>query len=211
MGADALDLTSGMARCGACGSVFNFIQRSAAAVKMMPRPRRMLVTQRNELWTCTWQWFQLRDLAMAAFCLLWDTFLVFWYYTSFGAPGPMKWIAIFFPMIHVAVGISFTYAVLARFMNRTTVKLNDGWLDIVHYPLPWRGNRRMHAQEIHQLFCDWSKSRDDVHYHLSAVLRDGRRIRLLNLPALADARFLEQQIESRLGIIPQPVSGECSA
>jgi hypothetical protein len=111
---------------------------------------------------------------------------------------------------------SLTYSVLTGFLNRTVVEVSDLILTIRHGPLPWWGNRELPRSQIEQLFCErtWARTNQNQcgpQYQLYATMGEGKKLRLLGgFRYLGEARFLEQQIERRLGIKPQAVVGECT-
>jgi hypothetical protein len=162
-----------------------------------------------------WRWFTAAYLGIAVFCIAWDSFLIFWYTAALHSHGP--WLMTVFPIGHVAVGVGLTYAVLCGFLNSTTMQISPDGLTIRHGPVPTFGNRQLSASQIRQPFCERSKastssSRNNSAstYQLSAMLNDGRKIKLVTgLRELGDALYLEKQIEVAMNIVPQPVAGEC--
>lgn len=157
------------------------------------------------------RWFSPKYVFMAFFCVAWDSFLVFWY--SHATSGP--WIVSVFPIAHVAVGIGLTYSTLAGFFNRTTIAVERGSLSIRHAPVPWMGNRTVATADLDQLFCQQkisgrtNNSGPSVSYAVLARLKDRRILKLLSgLPEADQALFIEQAIETRLGIEDVAVLGE---
>jgi hypothetical protein len=118
-----------------------------------------------------------------------------------------------FPIAHVAVGVGLTYYTLAGFFNRSRILVTRQEVVIAHGPLPWRGNLRISALDLEQLYCQEEANRGKngtyYRYQLSALLRDGRKIKLLsNLSKPDTALFIEQQIEKWLSIKDRRVEGE---
>lgn len=158
-------------------------------------------------------WYSHGLLFLAVFCLFWDGFLVNWYRIVLGADTGPGLLFFVFPLIHVAVGVGLTYRTLAGFLNKTWITVTADEVTVRHGPLPWFGNLALSSADIQQLYCEQSVSRGKngtgASYRLSAVLRDGRSLDLLrSLSSAAEARYLEQRIEERLGIEDAPVAGE---
>jgi hypothetical protein len=158
-------------------------------------------------------WYSPTLFFLVFFCVAWDSFLFFWYSTALTVEGPPSLLMVIFPAAHVAVGVGLTYRTLAGFVNKTRVTVTPDELTVRHGPLPWRGNVSLPAAALTQLYCEETvthgKNGTSRTYTLSAVLRDGRKIALIKaLPEAAQALFLEQLIEERLGIRDAPVGGE---
>jgi hypothetical protein len=153
------------------------------------------------------RWFALRDLVMVAFCVFWDGWIVNWY-----AHGPMPWEAILFPLIHVGAGVFITYVTLAGLLNRTRITVEGGLLTVRHGPLPWRAPRPIDVTRIRQLYCEQIVSSGkgrSVSYTVCAVIDGDERVQLLkSLQDRAEALYIEQALEERLGIEDGPVAGE---
>jgi hypothetical protein len=223
-----------VARCRACDAVFAFeheLRREPAAelgamvpdgpfrsrldvprVRRrgpVPRPERFRIATTGGL-DVSWHWFSPKYLFLALFCVAWDSFLVFWYGTVLFTGGP--WIAVVFPVVHVAVGVGLTYSVLAHFLNRTRVSVDGDVLRVRHAPLPWAGARAIPVHDVAQIYCEHrqpSTSRSGRTFAVSAVLRSGDKVTLLKgLEDANDALYLEQAIEDFLRIDDAPVGGE---
>lgn len=158
------------------------------------------------------RWFTPMIVFLAFFCIAWDAFLIFWYFLAFTMNGP--WIMKVFPIVHVAVGLALTYYVLASLLNTTTLLIRDGVLQVRHAPLPWWGQQSLPSDEIAQVFVQQDQSygrhgRVQFQYSVSAVMKSGLKMPILTgLPDADQAQFVEQRIESYLGITDQPVAGE---
>ncbi len=162
--------------------------------------------------TLIYTWFRPLYVLMLFFCIFWDGFLVFWYRTALAHPSPGS-IMLWFPLLHVGVGVGITYSTIAGFLNRTRVTVNAGEVTIRHGPLPWIGNRNVPAGEIRQLFREETistgRSGSSATYHLNAITRENRKLRLIRgIPAADVALYLEQEIEKALGIEDRKVAGE---
>jgi hypothetical protein len=140
-------------------------------------------------------------------CVFWDGCLVLWYARAFQSAS---FIELLFPVIHLAVGVFVTYWTICGFLNRTTISLERGTLSVRHGPLPWPGNLRIESASLDQLFCkEQVDSRGSRKYSLNALLRNGGSVALLERLSDPDhALYLEQLLETRLGIVDVAVVGE---
>lgn len=212
-----INVQTGIAKCGDCNAVFGFADKVPGAnpyggsKRTVEMPKGYSVNQLGTGMEIIRRWLSPKYVVMLFFCVFWDGFLVFWYFMAFREGGPL--VAKLFPLIHVGVGVFLTYTVIAGFLNRTRITVNMAELEIKHYPLPWPGNRIVPRHELEQLFCEEKISRGkngvSYAYVLSAVMRDGSRVKLVSgLDKPENALFLEQQIEGYLGISDRPVAGE---
>ena len=118
-------------------------------------------------------------------------------------------------VLALAFGVSCIYLLGLVLFNRTVVEVTSERVSFSHGPLPWIMPRRVvGAREITQVFCvDHARDIDlgvrDYDYELKATMADGQTVSLLeDIPNLKQARYLEQEIERRLGIADRPVPGE---
>ncbi len=224
--AEDIDLDKLLAKCRSCNNVFGFRQSVSdeeargenrlppGAVRTIPgRPPKMVVDDGGGTWSVRWRWFTPGVFVLLFFCIAWDSFLFFWYSVAVGHDAP--WIAVVFPIGHVAVGVGLTYVVVATFVNSTVIELAGGQLSIRHGPLPWFGDRTVLADDIAQVFCaeNWSKATQDRSstrsFDLSAVLKDSTRVKLCGgFKTPDEPKYLEYELERQLRIVPQPVGGE---
>ena len=206
-------LAAGLATCASCGSQMNLtatfspdetpVQRRApvALPKGMTYENTLHGTQ------ITRTWFTPAAFGLLLFCVFWDGFLVFWYFTvkKTGAPD----IALMLPIVHVLVGVFLSYFAAASFLNRTHVTVERGLLQIRHAPLPWPGPRGLGTAQIRQLFCKRHVSRSKngvrISWQLWALTDAGVRRKLLSGLELDQALYLEQELEKALGLENTPV------
>lgn len=230
--AEDVDLPTSMAKCRNCNAVFSFADRVRRAPVVQrerlraPRPEGIVVRETDAKFTepgyrnapknggsitIVRRWFSPHFIFLTFFCVAWDAFLVFWYSTATSGPGPFALIAVIFPLAHVAVGVGLTYYTIAGYVNRTTFHLDAHSLTVRHAPLPWKGNHTLAREDIQQLYCEeqvnQGKNGPTRSYYLSAVLVDGRQVRLASMPA-EQARYIEDLLEERLGISDMSVPGE---
>ena len=151
------------------------------------------------------------------FCLLWNGLLFgchrlfFDIHSSFVdqliAVGPFALGLLLF----LFVGVWTTYSALCGLINRTEIRVTTDALSIRHYPLPWSGNVQVRVATIDQLFCEEIEGGNSVIYNVGVKLKNGQQVRLLyRFLHKAQAAFIEQQVEQRLGIPDHPVAGEAS-
>lgn len=158
----------------------------------------------------TRRWFGWQVVFMTAFAAFWDGFLVVWYMQA-GKSGDLM--MVLFPLIHVGVGVGITYHAFIGWFNRTHIVFSPRKLTIAHRPFPWIGSLELNARTLKQLYSKERISRGrngtSVTYEVHAVTKDGRSRRILGgLENSEQALYIEQEIESYLGIEDRPVRGE---
>ena len=155
------------------------------------------------------RWFGLHLLFLLFFCIAWDGFLIFWYSIALTQEN-VPWIMVVFPVGHLAVGVGLTYYVVAGFMNRTEIACDGSTLSVRHFPLPWPGALTLRCADAEQFFTvEHIGSEGSRSYEVCAVLRDGRKVEVLgSLTNPGEALFLEQTLESYLGLENRAVAGE---
>jgi hypothetical protein len=140
--------------------------------------------------------------------------LVVWYSTALAHPDkPGAQFALVFPLLHVAVGVGITYWTLATLVNATTIVARNGMLSVRHGPIPWWANCDVAIKDIEQLYCERQfvrgKRGSGRTYSVNALLTNGqKKIVLKSLTEGDEARFIEQEIEARVGIADARVVGE---
>ena len=186
-------------------------QANARAPIPVPLPANVHVEARGRDLVIVRRWFSWVYLFLAFFCVIWNSFLVFFYGILIASDAPLPFLL--FPALHAAVGAFLTYMTLAGFVNRTTFTVERDHLAVRHGPLPWRGNRDVSTTSLLQLFCTEQVSRSrngtTIRYSVEAVLTDGGHLKLATgLDAREQALFIEQALEKHLGIQDRPVRSE---
>lgn len=221
--AEDMNLATGLAKCRSCHAILNFAEKLGTAVPgpgdcvprkrpPVPRPERFRLEETGNDLRVTWRWFSWGFLFLLAFCIAWDSFLVFWYVMAFGMGAP--WIFKVFPVLHLAVGVGLTYFTVAGFLNRTVLELTPEVLTVWHGPVPWPGNITLPTLDMTQFYCveDLPRARHGrphLTFQLCALLNDGRKVKLLTgIDERDHVLFLEQTLEKWLGLKDQPVGGE---
>jgi hypothetical protein len=116
----------------------------------------------------------------------------------------------------ILIGIFLVYCLAATYRNSTTISVKKDNLSIKHSPLAWPGNRTIPKSELDQLYVvkgsTIKSGGTKIHYYnLKAKLKNGKHTILISaLPSKEVALFLEQQIETYMGIVDYIVEGELS-
>jgi len=221
--ADDIHVDMRIAKCSSCKTVMDLATRgpmpvTPAARAPVPLPEKVVVRDEGGRMTIQWRWWSPKYLFLLFFCVFWDGFLLLWYgiaAASFfsGKGGGELIVMVLFPLLHVAAGVGMTYWVISGFLNSTTVQAGSGHLAVRHHPLPWPGKVDVQTQEIEQIFCLERKHRGKHGYsytyevHFADHMGKQRKL-LTGLSKPEQALFLEQKLESFLGIADRPVDGE---
>ena len=156
----------------------------------------------------SWRWWTWAHLFLVFFCIAWDGFLVFWYAMALFAPskGGFQWIAVLFPICHVAVGVGLTYFLIASALNRTVLTLDAHELRVRHGPIPWLlGNRTIERKRIHRLKLSSTVSRNrgssSVSYALLAELDpEGQVTAVRSFQDAEHAEYVARMLAARLEV-----------
>ena len=213
--ADALESQEEFIKCAYCGSLATLPGRRRA-MPFQERPPQALPLGMEIQPTAhgvvlTRRWFTWVVVFLIPFCLVWDGFLLVWYGMALTTDAPAM--ALWFPLVHVAVGVFLTYFTLACLINRTRLSIERGELVITHGPLPWFGYRRVPGVMIDQLYCKahitHGKNGPRTDYQIWMVNTQGKHEKLhANSLTTEQAIYIEQQIEKALGIRDRAVPGE---
>lgn len=157
--AQDINIQAAIAKCQHCHAVFAFGAELGAsrggsgstAKRHVEMPNRFELDQSGANLLLIYRWLSSKTFILLFFCIFWDGFLVFWYWSAFTTNAPL--FAKIFPVLHVAVGVGLTYFVIASFLNSTTLEVGYAEVSVHHGPLPWSGNRVVPRAEIEQLFC----------------------------------------------------------
>jgi hypothetical protein len=199
--------------CEYCGKENIIAPENRPALRPeVPQPAEVRIESDSQAMTIIQRWFSLKYIPMAFFAIAWDAFLIFWYGTVLST-GNVPWIAIVFPIAHVAVGIGITYSTIAGFVNRTILKVTSENITLWFEPLPWLGNKQIRIAEIRQLYCKEkiisTKNGSGTQYELFVVTKANQQEKLLGGLDNPDIGvFFEQQLERWLKIEDRPVIGE---
>ncbi|WP_087024595.1 hypothetical protein [Thaumasiovibrio subtropicus] len=161
------------------------------------------------------KWFSSNTLFLTVFTIAWYGFLLNWY-TNIPNIWPINaenMMAALFPLIHVSVGISLTYYVIASYFNKTTVTVSPSVVESRITPIPFGFKKSITSKSIEQVYCKEvtteGRNRKHVSYEVRVVLKDQRHIGLVSgFESSEQALFLQQEIEAYLGIKDVSVKGE---
>ena len=138
------------------------------------------------------RWFKPLFVYLFFFAIAWNSFLVGWYYlvSSIGTS---------FAILFYIVPVIFIF-----------VRLK---LSVRHFPLPWYPAPTIPLSHIEQIYVTREVRRNQdsttVSFSVRAVTRDNKNQLLLrSLEDLEQALWLEQEIETTLGIRDRRVAGE---
>jgi hypothetical protein len=179
-----------------------------------PQPDRITETRDEGGLTLTYRWFTPMHIFFLLFCIVWDGFLYVWYSNALSRGLGASDMYVWFPMVHVAVGICLTYYTLAGLLNHTRIVVAGGEITVWHGPLPWLGNQTLSTADFRQLYREETISTSrrggrNASYHVSVVTTTNRKLRLVSdVPGADVALYLEQAIETAIGLKDRRVAGE---
>lgn len=219
-----INIQSAIAKCSACGELFTITDNlpSAAAPVLVkpqvPMPKNFALFHEMDALVLLRRWFNWGVIPLAFFCIIWDSFIIFFYTMIFRTHAPI--FIMLFPSLHLAVGLFLTYIVLTGFFNTTQVRITGSNISVLHGPLPWPGNKNISTLDIQQVYCiqsfnsssNYNNRRSSPSYDVCVMYQSGNREKLIGGIDQADqARYIEQQIESTLGIADTAIAGELGA
>ena len=117
-------------------------------------------------------------------------------------------------IIHPMVGISIGYYVLARFLNKTSLKINRDKLKVKVGPLPWFGSKEFETKVIRQLYVEryvpYTRNRMPVINYQVKIILDGHvnSVLLKGIEQYHNALAFEVLTEKYLNIEDQEVEGD---
>lgn len=145
-------------------------------------------------------------IPLILFCIVWDSFLVFWYSMALGH-GHVPWIMVVFPIGHLAVGIGLSYFTIASLVNKTDVNINPSMVEVRSGPFPWIGNKSVLASDIVQVLVRERTSRQNrgVAYSVMIAGNDRKERKLLSFISNKEqAEFIAVRIREILRLVPVP-------
>jgi hypothetical protein len=202
----------GLAACRACNTVTSMDQLGppvtgtpaapgpARRRRAFPRPRHFSVRDDGGSLRIRFWWIWRSFLNGAFICLVWNGFLVGWYWSALRTPEtPIMWFAVLWCIPHVVVGLLLIYATLAGLLNRTVIKVTSAFLTVWHGPLPWFGNRRMRIDDLERLYCEEEtdpeqRKRSNV-YGVHALTKGASKVDLITGLDSAQALFIKHELE----------------
>ncbi len=212
-----LDLLRSLAKCDACGNLFNCAAQldalgddGSGTREKVPMPKGIRLFRRASGLRILRRWFGAKYFGLLFFCLFWNGFMVVWFSIAI---KQRIWPMAAFGSLHALVGLGVAYFTLAGVLNTTTITVINGLLQIRHAPVPVPGNRQIKADSLRQLYTKrvvhHGKNGTSVTYELRAQTSDGRDEKLLgSLDNENQSLFIEQEIEDFLGIQDRSIPGE---
>src|SRR5262249_46494214 len=146
------------ATCRACHPAAGAPRAPRRKRREIPLPRHFSVQDDGSRLRIRFRWIWHRFTGPAQMCLLWNCFVVVWYWIVLRTAGPQRWLALIIPIPHTAVGLLLVYATLAGLLNRTVIEVTSESLTVRQGPLPWWGNRTLPTDELDRLDCDRDSS-----------------------------------------------------
>jgi hypothetical protein len=202
--AQDINLERMLAKCAGCNSVFGIsapIERAAGASEFSP-PRRRLIAQPGTIRIVEDEGEERMATYRTAGTVIPRLVVERRWFT------PMAWV-LAVAVIALEMVVAFAFAISfewGRGAPDPRFTIQDGFLFVVHGPLPWPGRSAIPVDLVRQLFCQQIGNRS---YRLTALLTNGKKAMLLNWLAEPDcALYLEELLERRLGIPDEPVAGE---
>ncbi len=109
-------------------------------------PHKIVIFEHEHFIELYKKWFGREIISTTFLVIIWDGFSIFWY---------LNWssehiiIAILFPL----AGIGLTYYVIAVYLNKTYIRVDNSRITIKHVPIPFFGNKSLNSSDIKALFC----------------------------------------------------------
>lgn len=205
-------------RCRYCDAIYALQARPPSTAgettpPVRPRvgmPRGFSVRTHGTELEITRRWFRPLYVFMIFVTIFWNVFLLFWHGLALATGA---WFLSLFALLHTGVGVFLVYSTLAGLLNTTTVSVDRSRIRVAHFPLPWTGGLALDARNLVQLYARESKKGGQPNarhsFALYALDKGGNAHCILkSLDTIEQAVFIEQQIESHLGIEDRPVRGE---
>lgn len=178
---------------------------------IIPLPNNLSLHHERDAVIIRRRWFTPFVFFFVFFALFWNGFMVVWMTIAL-TQGQLMMAA--FGSIHALVGLGLIYFCVASFLNNTDISVDPSYLRVRHYPLPWFGSKQFRSHEVTQLFCKEQITRSknggtNVSYRVQLILNKGREQTLVGgLTSDSQARYIEREIESVLGLENLAVAGE---
>lgn len=172
-------------------------------VREVVRPAKYVVTRDGDDLAVSWRWSP--DWYTTFFMLIWNAIIV-GVFVSAGSALLALELKTLFVVPHVMAGLYLGMVAIASFVNRTTIRARDGFLEVLHGPIKIRNRRVAFAvNDVQQLHAVKDASNEGpLPYSLTAVLGDDRQRTLLDRLTDDESRCLEVMFEEHLGIEDRP-------
>jgi hypothetical protein len=149
-------------------------------MKNLPIPEKIDVIHDGSTIIIRRKWLSWTVIPLLIFCIVWDSFLFFWYGQVLGGKDTPLF-AILFPLGHVSVGIGLTYYVLAMFLNKTDITIAPYEVKVTTYPLPWGFGKWVKREDIVAVRVKNSAQSNDssITYGIRYTNRENRELSLI--------------------------------
>jgi len=218
--ADNINLEKLVAKCEQCNAVFGFdVAGGQVARRDRPNigmPKGLTVENFGSELIITRSWrHPVLIVFMVIFTLFWNGMV--WPF-FIGSLNSDEWFISAFLSIFVFVGALVGYFTLGVLLNSTEIRVSSRRLTVKSGPLPFPGNVDVDSSQIDQLWVEQSISHNrsnngtsstSVSFPVYMRLKDGKRKALIRSSHDSEmSLFLEQEIETFLGIEDRAVRGE---
>lgn len=215
--AENVNLNSHIAKCPSCDAVFDFrdqLTRTEAHKRSsLNAPKGIDLQTTMDGIQIVRRWFSAKAFGLLFFCLFWNGIMFF---ILRGAVTTGQFSGLGFASIHIVVGVGMAYYCLASFLNRTYIDISFRDIAIRHRPVPWWGGKKISLTDVEQVFSKEKahRQKNGTRYTYQVLFRDhrGKDTKMVSgLEKPEQALYIEQEIESTLGIEDKPVTGELSS
>lgn len=164
------------------------------------KPSRWRVVSDGVAWVVEWKWFTPAAVFYLLFYLMvWAVLIAF----------VVPWVPTPGRVVFGAAAVVTGWVVLGYFVNRTTIRVSDGWLSVTHGPMYWPGGRRFAAADVTGVTVVEepvpSEDEPQFTYRVRLSLRnDFPRTLVPNLGERAEAEYLQAKLSARLGLPAEP-------
>jgi hypothetical protein len=212
--ADDINIQKLVAKCTHCSHVFSFGSSNVPReLSGYSRPEMLIpdgletLKLQNEL-DVQVDWF--RSVPRSSFVftliftLIWNLVLLPVVLTAL-LTG--TYIVLLFTSVHLLVGLGMLFHLIGIFTNTTHVNVSRRYLEIRTSPLPalFRRNKKIPVENIDQLYvtryvASRTNGNPNFAYALYAILKNGKKLKLVKGMNEETQKYLEYEIESFLGI-----------
>jgi hypothetical protein len=188
------------------------------AEKIIPIPEKIteIADIRRPGLRRSWRMHPVGFIFLLIFTIFWDCFLVFWFTMTTHMPeemGLFRLFFIFFPILHVAIGVALPYWLISSLFNNTDITFDGTFLRIHHGPVYWGKDIVVPLTDIAQLYVVEANSTDSYgrvsrHYEVNMIDQQRKVRKLLkNLQSAAEALYIEKYLEKLMSLKDEPVLG----
>ena len=216
--AENLNLTNMVGKCHSCDHVFSIADVVGSSTQQVRRgdenlglPAGIELQRGLSYLEFTILWRKTRRKGFfTLFAVMWNLLLLPF---IIAVISTNDWKLALFISLHLLVGVSFFFYTLALWINRTTIHVSKGGIEVKHgpVPIPFTPNHSVAASELKQLYVEEyvpskTNGRPDITFGVRMRAHDGTDVRLV--PGFQNpdhALYIEQEIEKFLTIEDEPV------